>query len=292
MATPEEKPSRASVEASLAGKLPVLAHFPPGMVEQHLERCAQKALPDATEQERAEFRHYWRERLDRERDHQDREPKRGEQQRQAFRQWQALKDEPPEKQSGDLKPGGDETTAIQPGTVVESGTALGNSERKRRAAQASMEPNAGDGESTGTTGWQAIEIWFVSDERVQIQNGPSSETLNYDELGFADNRTEGPKKAWKTLRELAQGDGIISQIGTVQRASRPGNRIRVEERERLSRVEDHNRAWANGVEKRIQEIRKVLRKHFRIPGGDPIPFVPGIGYRACFKIGCRRSFDS
>ncbi len=70
---PEKKPSRASVEASLASKLRLLVHFPPGMAEQHLERCAEMALPDGTEQERIEFRRYWRERLDRERDHQDRE---------------------------------------------------------------------------------------------------------------------------------------------------------------------------------------------------------------------------
>lgn len=43
------------------------------------------------------------------------------------------------------------------------------------------------------------------------------------------------------------------------------------------------------VEKRIQEIRKVLRKHFSITA-DPIPFVEGTGYQARFKIGCSPSF--
>ena len=45
------------------------------------------------------------------------------------------------------------------------------------------------------------------------------------------------------------------------------------------------------VEKRIQEIRKVLRKHFGITA-DPIPFVEGTGYQACFKIGCSPSFHT
>jgi hypothetical protein len=43
-------------------------------------------------------------------------------------------------------------------------------------------------------------------------------------------------------------------------------------------------AWPK-VEKRIEEIRKALRNHFRI-AADPVPFVQGIGYQASFKIGC------
>jgi hypothetical protein len=45
------------------------------------------------------------------------------------------------------------------------------------------------------------------------------------------------------------------------------------------------------VEKRIQEIRQKLRSHFGI-SADPLPYVKGTGYRALFKIGCRRSFDT
>jgi len=45
------------------------------------------------------------------------------------------------------------------------------------------------------------------------------------------------------------------------------------------------------VEKRIQEIRKVLRKHFQI-SADPIPFVEGTGYQARFKISCSPSFHT
>jgi hypothetical protein len=43
------------------------------------------------------------------------------------------------------------------------------------------------------------------------------------------------------------------------------------------------------VEKRIQEIRKVLRRHFGITT-DPLPFIEGTGYQARFKIGCGPSF--
>jgi hypothetical protein len=75
-ATPEEKTSKASVEASLASKAPFLARLPPGMSEQHLERCAKDAYPGGSEQERDEFRRYWRERLDRERELLDRERER------------------------------------------------------------------------------------------------------------------------------------------------------------------------------------------------------------------------
>ena len=48
--------------------------------------------------------------------------------------------------------------------------------------------------------------------------------------------------------------------------------------------------WSK-IEKRIQEIRKILRDYFGLPG-DPIPFIEGGGYQSIFKIGCTRSFDA
>jgi hypothetical protein len=117
--------------------------------------------------------------------------------------------------------------------------------------------------------WDTIEISFLSDERVQIRNGTNSETRNYAEFGFADGRSKKAKKAkqaWETLRALAE------QGGTIRDAAKTG------------------RTWPK-VEKRMQEIRKVLRKHFRI-SADPIPFVEGTGYQARFKIGCRPSFHT
>jgi hypothetical protein len=121
----------------------------------------------------------------------------------------------------------------------------------------------------GGASWQAIEISFLSDERVQIRNGSNTETYNYGELGFADRRAKQepkPNQAWVTLRTMAEQNGII----------RDGAKA--------------GATWAK-VEKRIQEIRKVLRKHFRITA-DPIPFVEGTGYQTCFKIGCSPSFHT
>jgi hypothetical protein len=143
--------------------------------------------------------------------------------------------------AGDTKPGGTEPAQGQPAKVA----------------------NGADG---GATSWQAIEISFLSDERVQICNGASTETHNYAELGFADRRNGKPSQAWVTLRAMAEENGII----------RNGAKTGV--------------VWPK-VEKRIQEIRKVLRKHFGITA-DPIPFVEGTGYQACFKIGCSPSFHT
>jgi hypothetical protein len=120
----------------------------------------------------------------------------------------------------------------------------------------------------GGASWQDIEISFVSDERVQIRNGTNTETSNYGEFGFADRRAKRgkpkPNQAWVTLRAMAEQNGII----------RDGAKT--------------GAAWPK-VEKRMQEIRKVLREHFRITA-DPIPFVAGTGYQARFKIGCSPSF--
>jgi hypothetical protein len=88
-APPEQKTSKASVEASLASKAPFLARLPPGMSEQHLERCAKNAYPGGSEQERDEFKRYWRERIDRERECSDRERERSD--RAAEQQLQTLK---------------------------------------------------------------------------------------------------------------------------------------------------------------------------------------------------------
>ena len=118
--------------------------------------------------------------------------------------------------------------------------------------------------------WQNIEISFLSDERVQIRNGANIETRNYGEFGFADRRAkQGARKhkqAWATLRAMAVQNGIV-QDGAKMGAD-----------------------WSK-VEKRIQEIRRVLRRRFGI-AADPVPFIAGTGYRARFKISCGPSFDA
>jgi hypothetical protein len=122
------------------------------------------------------------------------------------------------------------------------------------------------GDNLGTPDWTSIQISFLSDERVQIFNGSKKETLNYSELGFADGRTGKPNQAWVILRALAEAGGTIRDTAKV------------------------GGDWPK-VERRIQEIRKLLREHFNI-AADPIPFLQGTGYKACFEIGCSPSFHT
>lgn len=114
--------------------------------------------------------------------------------------------------------------------------------------------------------WEAIEISFISDERVQIRNGARTETRNYKEFGFEDRRTGKPNEAWATLREMAKNNGTIRDAGNT------------------------GRMWSM-VEKQVQNVRRLLRTHFGVTS-DPIQFVTNVGYKARFKIGCSRSFDS
>ena len=154
------------------------------------------------------------------------------------------------------------------------------SSRGRRAAEggftkpgppqpdSSTAVNGGNEENWSGADWGAIEILFLSDERVQIRNGAQTETRNYAELGFADRRVERgktkPNLAWVTLRAMAELNGII----------RDGAKTGAD--------------WSK-VEKRMQNIRKAFRKHFGI-AADPVPFVAGTGYQASFTIGCGPSF--
>jgi hypothetical protein len=120
--------------------------------------------------------------------------------------------------------------------------------------------------------WEDIEILFLSDERVQITVGTHTETRNYDEMGFASKKSGAPVVAWATLRKMAELRGV-------------------------TRMADDSRKWA-AVEKRIQEIRKVLRHRFGLTD-DPLPFIKktrrdseDFGYRAKFKVGCRPAYES
>lgn len=113
--------------------------------------------------------------------------------------------------------------------------------------------------------WKAIEITFLSDERIEICCGATErKTYNYGELGFEDRRNGKPNRAWTTLREMAKKDGTIPRLSAGK-----------------------ERAM---VQKRIQEIRQSLRDYFRIDT-DPIPFNGGV-YQTSFKIGCKDCFDT
>jgi hypothetical protein len=141
---------------------------------------------------------------------------------------------------------------------------------QKAAVAEQLEGSKGDvhtvSDAVGGTTWEDIEILFLSDERVQIRNGGNRETRNYAEFGFADGRTRNPNQAWEALRVLAAQRGVI----------RDGAAL--------------NLPWPK-VEKRIQEIRRLLREHFHI-SSDPIPFVEGVGYQACFKLACGPSFHT
>jgi hypothetical protein len=120
--------------------------------------------------------------------------------------------------------------------------------------------------------WGEVEITFLSDERVQITVASQTETHNYAEMGFASKQNGKPVLAWETLRAMAQAGGVLMSAS-------------------------NSRKWG-GVEKRIQEIRRVLRHRFGLCD-DPLPFTKKrrrdsetFGYGAKFKLGCGPSFDS
>ena len=131
----------------------------------------------------------------------------------------------------------------------------------RSGPQPETEPNA------GALTWEQVEISLLSDHRVQIKAGDRTYSMNYAEMGFADDRSKNANKAWLMLLALARQRGVI----------RTG-------------AEADGQPWPK-VERRMQEIRKVLRQHFRI-SADPLPFTPGTGYQTRFRIGVSPSFET
>ena len=120
--------------------------------------------------------------------------------------------------------------------------------------------------------WEDIDISFLSDQRVQITIGPQTETRNYAEMGFASKQNGMPVLAWHALRTMAEDGGVTT-------------------------VASDSRKWAK-VEKRMQEIRNVLRHQFGLTD-DPVPYTkktprnPGeFGYRTKFKLSCGPSYQS
>lgn len=111
--------------------------------------------------------------------------------------------------------------------------------------------------------WKDVDIRFTSEFQVQITTPDDALVMNYADLGFEDRRGGGgkPNLAWRTFRRLAECGGTLADAST----------------------------WT-ATEKRVQEIRRKLRDRIDIPG-DPIPFVPGAGYRAAFKISCAAAYQ-
>jgi hypothetical protein len=114
--------------------------------------------------------------------------------------------------------------------------------------------------------WGEISIRFLSDERVQVFIPAATQTRNYAEMGFEDRRTGRPNKAWETLRQLAQEGGLLKVDRSPQGYPRQS--------------------------KRVEEIRRVLRKHFGIPQ-NPLPLDKTSGhYRPQFDVHCAPSFET
>jgi hypothetical protein len=110
-----------------------------------------------------------------------------------------------------------------------------------------------------TATWEDIEITFLTEFTFQASRaGRLEEAVHYSVLGFIDGRNETPNKAWHVLIELAEKGGKIP----------PGGRTRSE---------------FDKLGKRIQEIRSLLKQHFRL-ADDPISYLHYEGYRTRFKI--------
>ena len=119
--------------------------------------------------------------------------------------------------------------------------------------------------------WSDLAITFLSEHRVSIRvsikvsGAIVSETRSYAEMGFQDGRVNQkgasvPVAAWNDLIELGKRAG--------------GESLRL-------------------PKERAQQLRKLLRKHFRIEADDPLTFDrKGHGYIPRFQVRIGPSFDA
>jgi hypothetical protein len=114
--------------------------------------------------------------------------------------------------------------------------------------------------------WEAVEIAFLSDERIQVWIDGRPETYNYAEFGCVDQRSERPNKAWQMLLLLAKAGGVIPATARSMTPDWPA------------------------IEKQVERLRAVLQRNFNLDE-DPLPFETGAGYRVRFKIRLAESFD-
>jgi hypothetical protein len=113
--------------------------------------------------------------------------------------------------------------------------------------------------------WEGIEIVFISDDRVQVNDGTQVQTFNYHEMGFEDRRSGKPIEGWGMLRAIAKAGGFIPNSA----------------RDAQDFI---------GMGKRIERLRQGLKKHFQITA-EPL-LKDATGYRCLFKIGIAPSFDT
>ena len=119
----------------------------------------------------------------------------------------------------------------------------------------------------GTT-WKDVSITFISDHRVQIAVSGVTDTRNYAEMGFADNRGaqgQKPTAAWACINQLAQN------AGTIERPK-------------------EFRSNRTSLEKQIQTVRARLRELFQITDDPFEPFREAKAYKARFSIKCADSY--
>jgi hypothetical protein len=117
--------------------------------------------------------------------------------------------------------------------------------------------------------WKDVSITFISDHRVQIAVLGVTDTRNYAEMGFADNRGgkgQKPNAAWECLRQLAQNEGTIERPKEFK-----SNRIQ--------------------LEKQIQTVRSRLRKLFQVSDDPFEPFRAVKAYKARFSVKCADSYQ-
>lgn len=112
--------------------------------------------------------------------------------------------------------------------------------------------------------WRDVEITFLTSRRVQVRLGKNRETQGFRDLGFADDRGNGPDLAWKLMSEIAHAGGT------------------------LKRNNQNDKQWELLVI-RVATIRQRLKHIYKIPA-DPLPYERGVGYKASFKISCAPSF--
>jgi hypothetical protein len=156
----------------------------------------------------------------------------------------------------------DQMCARETATSPEPARAVETASDEAAAPRETVAPSAQGPMSA--RGWEDVEIRFLSDFKFQaLVNGTVQAPQNYADVGFVDGRHGRPKAAWETLRALAESGGVIASTRTAAE-------------------------WPK-LEKRIQEIRKLLRACFTLDG-DPIPYVKG-GYRTRFKIRVSASYE-
>ena len=132
-----------------------------------------------------------------------------------------------------------------------------------------------DGASRRTSpfAWRDVSMRFTSELMVQVTlKDQVQPPLTYEDLGLADRRdrrSTKPNRAWRALQELAR------RRGTIESGSAPF---------------EWARDWT-AVGKRMQEVRRAFRKHFKT-GDDPVPYVQGTGYQTAFRIDPGSALDT